>query len=124
MKQIAVSVSMVLAASSALAAVGNRVVIDQSPAAMDDDVIKRIGAAVDNRLAAQTFANQSAKLAEILSDGDITLREKYVNTPLLQLAWSGGQQDSTDASAMVAGFCYSNCYSNCYSDCHGSRGWR
>lgn len=123
-KNTVIPVVMIMTATKAIAAIDDKVVIDRKNSndfLVDEEIMNKIERLSSNREVEKTLSELAFKLAEVLSDSDETIRQKYLSGDLYMLAYNS---DSTNVGGPPSVACYGNCYQNCHSACHGSRGWR
>lgn len=135
--QVAVSTSLALIATSAMAETAHDQQVDLTgDDTVSADVDQAIAAAVGKRSVRDAVSASFWVFANRVSrDGHTVANDYFGDTPMesFQVAVD---DDSTDVSGMggpntnqTGGFsCYSNCHGACHGachgNCHGSRGWR
>jgi hypothetical protein len=145
-----ISASLAMVATNAMAAVQEKVTVDDK-FALDTETMKKIDTALGQRSVNEAISQMFNVLADHYGDGNGLLKDRFTKLVTagvldeavlrevggtIRLAVHSGSTDydSTDVNAGNTAFsgCYTNCYSNCHGachgachgDCHGSRGWR
>ncbi|MFC4236194.1 hypothetical protein ACFOY8_13340 [Thalassospira xianhensis] len=129
---LAISTSMILAATNAMASVGQdqRITIPDSESLspeLDDAVNAALGSARVSEAVSDAFL--SLMQSYVGEDGQTLSEHYFPGVNLMKVAQAGVAADST---MNTDDGCYTNCYGNCYNNCHGachgachgSRGWR
>ncbi len=119
----AISASLALAATNAMASVQEGVIEMPKAPAISPELSAQIEKSVSKSHVREAVNQIFSTLARNFAEEGVVLSDKYFNDPDLKdhiLVAAAGSEDSTG----IGGACYSNCYSACHSACHGSRGWR
>tara|TARA_X000000368_G_scaffold344703_2_gene283602 strand:- start:24550 stop:25029 length:480 start_codon:yes stop_codon:yes gene_type:complete len=131
--KIAVSTSIALVATSAMAQAASENKVDLSG---DDAVSPELDQAITSALGKRTVREAVSASFDVftsrLARNGVTLSDEYFDGQPFSEWQVAANQDSTDvnsgAAPNVSGggafTCYSNCHGACHGACHGSRGWR
>ena len=132
--KIAVSSSIALIATSAMAQAANHEMVHiDGQVDISDEMSKAITSALNKRSIRDAVSESIEVLSSNVAQDGQTLSEKYLDGNTMQewlVAQNEGSADfnegsgasTIDSGPVVA--CYSNCHNACHGACHGSRGWR
>tara|TARA_Y100000588_G_scaffold68434_1_gene69598 strand:+ start:448 stop:921 length:474 start_codon:yes stop_codon:yes gene_type:complete len=129
--KIAVSTSIALVATSAMAQAASESKVDLTG---DDAVSPELDQAITSALGKRTVREAVSASFDVftsrLARNGVTLSDEYFDGQPFSEWQIAANQDSTDVGGSSPGFgggtitCYSNCHGACHGACHGSRGWR
>jgi len=131
--KIAVSTSIALVATSAMAQAASEQTININA---DDAVSAELDQAITSALGKRTVREAVSASFDLftsrLERNGVTLSDEYFDGQPFSEWQVAANEDSTDVQAgpnpNIGGggafTCYSNCHGACHGACHGSRGWR